>query len=138
MESSCCTADIATAPGAVSVFLVEDSAIIRDRLLSMLVDTPGVTVVGHADNAKDAIERILAAPPHAVVLDIKLRDSSGMDVLRALKPRLPAMVVIVLSNYATPAYRRPCLELGAKYCLDKTNEFHHIPRILSELKTHCC
>jgi DNA-binding NarL/FixJ family response regulator len=119
----------------VTVFLVEDSLLIRNRLLSMLADTPGVEVIGQADNAPEAIDSILAAPPRAVVLDIKLKNGNGLDVLRAVKRRLPAVVMIMLTNYATPAYRRPCLALGAEYFLDKTNEFHHLRTILAALRT---
>jgi DNA-binding NarL/FixJ family response regulator len=128
-------ADIAVTLAKISVFLVEDSALIRNRLLSMLADMPGVEVVGHADNAADAIDGILAAPPRAVVLDIQLKNGSGIDVLRAVKPRLPAVVMIVLTNYATPEYRKPCLALGAEHFLDKTNEFQSIRTILAELRT---
>ena len=52
------------------VFVVDDSAVIRERLLKMLNAMPAVTVLGYATTAADAIEDILSAPPDVVILDL--------------------------------------------------------------------
>ena len=124
----------AQAPRVSRVFLVEDSAIIRERLLQLLAGLDGVTVVGGADNAVDAIAGIVAAAPDVVVLDIKLKNGSGIDVLKRIKKRLPSVTVIMLTNYATSEYRRTCLDAGAEYFLDKTNEFENLRGILHGLR----
>jgi two-component system response regulator DevR len=116
------------------VFVVEDSALIRERLLSMLGGMSGVEVVGSSETASDAIARILAARPDVVVLDVKLKASSGIEVLRAIKRRMAAVAVIMLTNYATEEFRRKCLEVGAEYFLDKTNEFERLCPLLEQLK----
>ena len=77
------------------VFVVEDSELIRGRLLSMLAGMSGVEVVGHAETAADAITGVLAARPDVVVLDIKLKAGSGIEVLRTIKRRMPEAAVIV-------------------------------------------
>jgi DNA-binding NarL/FixJ family response regulator len=119
---------------ASRIFLVEDSAIIRERLLRLLESLDGVEVVGNADSATDAIAGIAAATPDVVVLDIKLRNSSGIDVLRQIKNRLPRIIVIMLTNYASGEYRRKCFDAGAEYFLDKTNEFQKLQGILDQLR----
>ena len=119
---------------ASRIFLVEDSAIIRERLLRLLEGLDGVEVVGDADTATAAIAGIAAAVPDVVVLDIKLRNSSGIDVLRHIKSRLPGIKVIMLTNYASGEYRRRCFEAGAEYFLDKTNEFQKLEGILDQLR----
>jgi two-component system response regulator DevR len=116
------------------VFLVEDSVIIRERLVRLLEGISGIKVVGGADNAADAMEGIVAAAPDVVVLDIKLKNGNGIDVLRDIKHRLPSVTVIMLTNYATGEYRRICLEAGAEYFLDKTNEFQNLQGILDQLR----
>jgi len=121
-------------PAASRIFLVEDSAIIRERLLRLLEGLAGVEVVGDADTAAGAIAGIAAAAPDVVVLDIKLRNSSGIDVLRHIKSRLPGIKVIILTNYASGEYRRRCFEAGAEYFLDKTNEFQKLQGILDQLR----
>lgn len=125
---------LAEATQVSRVFLVEDSAIIRERLLQLLGGLEGVEVVGDADNAVDAITGILAAGPDVVVLDIKLKNGSGIDVLKRVKQSLPSVTVIMLTNYATSEYRRRCLEAGAEYFLDKTNEFENLRGILHRLR----
>jgi len=127
-------AHAATVPSTTHVFVVEDSELIRERLVSMLAGLSGVQVVGHADNAADAIAGILAGKPDVVVLDVKLKASSGIEVLQTIKHRMPATAVIMLTNYATKEYRRKCLEAGAEYFLDKTNEFEQLRPIIAQLK----
>lgn len=121
---------------ATRVFLVEDSALIRERLLRLFEGLGGVEVVGDADSAPDAIAGIAAATPDVVVLDIKLRNGSGIDVLRHIKGFLPHISVIMLTNYATGEYRRRCFEAGAHYFLDKTNEFQKLQGILRQLRRY--
>ncbi len=114
---------IAHAPRRVSVFIVEDSLPITERLVDLLGGIEGATIVGHAASADEAIRGIDATRPDAVVLDIKLHKSSGMDVLRALNERSPWIDVFVLTNDATPQHRRRCTQLGARGFFDKSTEF---------------
>jgi DNA-binding NarL/FixJ family response regulator len=117
------------------VFVVEDSELIRERLLSMLGGMSGVEVIGHAETAADAIAGILAARPDVVVLDIKLKTGSGIEVLQTIKRRIgEAVAVIMLTNYATEVYRAKCFQAGAEYFLDKTNEFQRLYPIIDQLK----
>lgn len=122
------------APPATRIFLVEDSVIIRERLLRLFEGLGGVEVVGDADGVPEAIAGIVAATPDVVVLDIKLKNGSGIDVLRHIEDRLPGVTVIMLTNYATGEYRRRCFEAGAEYFLDKTNEFQKLQGILDRLR----
>jgi DNA-binding NarL/FixJ family response regulator len=116
------------------VFLVEDSEMIRKRLVSMLADISSVEVVGHAEDAGEAVAGILSAKPDVVVLDIKLKAGNGIEVLQKVKERMPKAAVIMLTNYATEEYRKRCLEAGAEYFLDKTNEFEQLRPIIQQLK----
>jgi DNA-binding NarL/FixJ family response regulator len=127
------SAPLAKTP-ATRVFVVEDSELIRERLLSMLGGMSGVEVVGSSETASDAIDGILAVRPDVVVLDIKLKASSGVEVLRTIKRRMAAVAVIMLTNYATEEFRKKCLEVGAEHFLDKTNEFERLCPLIEQLK----
>ncbi len=116
------------------VFVVEDSELIRERLLSMLAHMSSVDVVGYSESAANAVAGILASRPDVVVLDIKLKAGSGIEVLRTIRRRLPALAVVMLTNYATEEYRKKCLEAGAEYFLDKTNEFEQLCPIIDQLR----
>ena len=67
------------------VFLVEDSAVIRERLMESISSLPHVMVVGHADTESEAISALDRVPSDAVVLDLQLRHGHGLNVLKALR-----------------------------------------------------
>ena len=117
------------------VFIVEDSAPIRERLSSLLCEIDGVSVVGEADTPAAAIEGILRTRPDSVVLDIQLTGGSGIDVLRQVLPRAPGIVFIVLTNNPNPQYRRACMDAGARYFFDKTTEFAKVVEVIAGLGT---
>lgn len=123
----------ATAP-KIRVFVVEDSKVIRQRLFALLTGLPGVEIVGDSDTAADAILGITDLAPDIVVLDIKLKNGSGIEVLRTIRQRLAGVTVIMLTNYATDEYRKKCLDAGADYFLDKTNEFERLAPIFTQFR----
>lgn len=127
--------DIHSQSVPVRVYLVEDSRVVRQRLVAMLGRIPGVEVVGEAEDAAEAIDEISVHRPDAIVLDLQLRSSSGLDVSRAIGARLPDTRIIVLTNHATPEHRDRCLAAGAQFFLDKTNEFGHLRTILEQMRT---
>ena len=113
------------------VFIVDDSAVVRDRLAQLITELPGVRVVGHADIAFEAIQEIRRLRPHCVVLDISMPGGSGMYVLETIKRELPGLTVIMLTNFAHEQYRQKCLQLGADHFFDKTSEFERVLDILN-------
>jgi DNA-binding NarL/FixJ family response regulator len=117
----------------MKVFVVEDSPIVQERLLAMLNDIHQVEVAGVADNTDDAIADILRLRPDAVVLDIKLRVGSGIDVLQEIRRQGSASATIMLTNHANPEFRQHCLGLGANYFFDKTCEFEMVKEALAQI-----
>ena len=115
----------------MQIFLVEDSPIVRERLLQMLATVPGTHVAGHASGAEEAIRGVLESRPDVVVLDIKLAQGTGFDVLRALHLRAPEITVFMLSNFATGPYRRLAAELGARDFFDKSTELESMRAALA-------
>lgn len=101
------------------VFIVEDSPIVRKRLVAMMDETEGVSVVGEADTEKGAVEGILRTRPDWVLLDVQLTDGNGIGVLRQVRRQVPDTGFIVLTNFNTPQYRRVCIQEGASHFVDK-------------------
>jgi len=119
----------------MNVFIVEDSASIRERLAAMLGDIEGVTVVGQADTPGEALEGILRTRPDSVVLDIHLVGGTGIEVLRQAHLQAPGTVFIVLTNYPNAQYRRICMEAGAAYFFDKSSEIAKVREVIEGLGT---
>lgn len=115
----------------MQVFLVEDSPLIRDRLIALLGRVPGTRLSGHASDADAAIREILAAKPDVVVLDLALANGSGFDVLRAVHPTAPQIDFYMLSNFASEPYRRLAEKLGARGFFDKSSEFERVREVIA-------
>jgi DNA-binding NarL/FixJ family response regulator len=114
------TAGMETTRSRRSVFIVEDSRIVRERLVALLDETQNVCVIGEASTAKDAVEGILRTRPDWVVLDLQLIGSSGIEVLREVRARVPDTRFVVLTSFGTTQYRRVCMQAGADHFFDKT------------------
>jgi DNA-binding NarL/FixJ family response regulator len=69
-----------------------------------------------------------------VVLDIRLKQGTGFQVLNAVKVPKQPPVIIILTNFAYPQYRKKCVEAGADYFFDKSNEFDQVVTILKQLQ----
>lgn len=119
---------------AIKVFITDDSLIVREHLVTLLDELAGVEIVGQAGSVAEAISGIRNLQPDVVILDIRLPDGSGIDVLQNVKQDQPAPVVIILTNYPYPGYRKRCLSAGADFFLDKSTEFDQLPRLFEQLK----
>ena len=118
----------------LKVFIADDSLIVRERLVTMLAELPGVEIVGQAEHVAEAINAIQKFQPDVVILDIRMPGGSGLDVLRNIKQNEPAPMVIILTNYPYPGYRQKCLQAGADFFLDKSTEFDQIPELFEQFK----
>jgi DNA-binding NarL/FixJ family response regulator len=118
-------------PDRTGIFVVEDSAPIRQRLVAMLEEIDGIAVVGQAEDADSAAAGILRTRPAVVVLYILLAKGRGFDVLRAVHPRAPEIIFIVLTHFANSHYRKICMEAGASYFVDKSIEMHRVRELVS-------
>jgi two-component system response regulator DevR len=115
------------------VFIVDDSPLIRTRLAEMVTAMSGMRLVGEAATASEAIAGIKRTQPDAVLLDLNLMGRTGLDVLRAIRPHSPGIVFVVLTNHSEPQYRQACIEAGASYFLDKSNELGCVSGVLAEI-----
>ena len=114
------------------VFIVEDSPPVRRCLVELVSELEGVSIVGEAESAEEAVAGIFRTLPHCVVLDFRLAGGTGVDVLRAVHPVLPDIGFIVLTNHPTAQYRRACIEAGASAFLDKSTELGTLKQRVAE------
>src|SRR5262245_4426522 len=113
------------------IFLVEDSAVLRERLTESLTALRGIRIVGSSDTEQSAISELRNLPCDVVVLDLQLRQGNGLNVLKAIRQsETPGqrVVVIVLTNYAFSLYRHHCIQAGADFFLDKAREYERLPQ----------
>lgn len=105
-------------------YLVEDNSIIRENLIATLEELAQVETVGFADTESEGKEWLFNNPQawDLAVVDLFLRQGSGMGVLESCTKNFKDNHVVVLSNYATPDIRSRCLELGANAVFDKSTD----------------
>jgi DNA-binding NarL/FixJ family response regulator len=115
------------------VLIVDDSELLVERLRSSLEQVTGLEIVGHANNARDAALEISKIKPDVVILDIHMPGGSGIEVLEGLRKDPFPPMVIMLSNYSDRQYREKCLQRGARFFFDKSNEFHNVAEVLRGL-----
>jgi DNA-binding NarL/FixJ family response regulator len=114
----------------MKIFIVDDSELVVERVRSLLSDIDGLEFTGQATNANDAVEAIERLKPDVVILDIRLIGENGMNVLERIKKEHTPPVVIMLTNYHYPQYRKKCRELGAEYFFDKVTEIESFIKVL--------
>ncbi|HEV7178698.1 MAG TPA: response regulator transcription factor [Candidatus Baltobacteraceae bacterium] len=106
----------------IRVVLVDDHPIVLDGIALNLEDAGGVTVVGRASNAHDALAIVREARPDVVVLDLELPGRGGVDVLRDLKGASPSLRIVVFTAYGGRERIAGVLESGAdSYVLKGTS-----------------
>lgn len=104
--------------------LVEDNQAIRESLLAAMDELADLDVVATAETAAQAASALQAFDQNwdLAVVDLFLKQGSGLTVLKACQRRPPSRHVLVLTNYPTPDIRRRCMELGADGVYDKSTE----------------
>ena len=118
----------------MKLFIVDDSEIMRDRLITMFSEIKDIEVVGYAEETLEAIKLIRDISPDIVILDIRIPGGSGIDVLENIKGKKNnSPIVIVLTNYAYPQYKERCIKLGAEYFFDKSTEFNDVYEVIQLL-----
>ena len=117
----------------LKVFIADDSAPVRERLAALISELETVQLVGQAENGHDAMEAVRKLRPDVVILDIRMPEGNGFQVLEEIKKTVATTVVIMLTAFPYPQYRRKCLEAGAECFFDKTTEFDRVAEALEHL-----
>lgn len=90
-----------SAPGdPVEVFLVDDHAVVREGVRSVLEATGTILVVGEAGSCSEAVERLATVAPQVAVIDVKLPDGSGPELCRYIKATYPDVSCLMLTSFA--------------------------------------
>ncbi len=116
----------------LKTFIVEDNATIRENLIGTLEELTCVQAVGTAETELEGRQWLTlnASAWNLAIVDLFLREGTGLGVVDACQDRKPNQKVIVLSNYATADIRQRCAQLGVDAVFDKSNE-------IDALVTYC-
>jgi len=118
----------------MKIFIADDSAVVRERLIEMLSELPEIEIIGQAQDGLEATNLIKKLNPDVVILDIRMPRENGIDVLQNIKRDKQAPIVIMLTNYSYPQYRKKCMEAGADFFFEKSTEFEKVMEVVKKVK----
>jgi DNA-binding NarL/FixJ family response regulator len=117
------------------VLIVDDHPLFRERLVQLVENEPDLTVCGEAETAQEAIELIRTTFPQLAIVDITLRESSGLELVKSIKALSLGVPVLVLSMHDERVYAERSLRAGAAGYItkdqDATQVISAIRRVLS-------
>ena len=96
------------------VFLVDDHPLVREWLTNLIHQQGDLTVCGEAATALEAMRTVAASQAEVAVMDISLKDSSGIELIKDLKQACPNLLVLVFSMHDESIYAERALRAGAK------------------------
>lgn len=103
------------------IFLVEDHPMFRERLAELINKEPDMCVCGETDNAADALRLLATSSADLIVIDVSLKESNGMDLLKDLSAHKIDIPAVVLSMYDESLYAERLLRMGARGYISKQN-----------------
>jgi len=119
-----------------TVYIVDDSQMIRQRIVESAANIGGIEIVGQSGDPFEALDNIRRSNPDVVILDIRMPRRSGIDLLKDIKKDPAPPIVIMVTNYPYRQYRQGCMTAGADYFFSKINEFEMIGETLKRIADH--
>ena len=116
----------------LKLLVVDDSAMVRERLATLLSQIPAVEVVGHATDGYEAVSLDRELKPDVIVMDIKMPRKNGIHALQEIKKERLLVQIIILTNFADTQYQKICMDLGADHFFDKSNDLEKLQQVLKD------
>lgn len=95
------------------VFLVEDHALARFGLAQLINQQADLAVCGEADSVRKAMESVAIAKPDIAVVDLTLKNESGLELIKILTAQFPKLPLLVVSMHEEALYAELALHAGA-------------------------
>lgn len=117
----------------MKLFIADDNAQFRNRLIELLSTIEHVEIVGSAENAPASLASIEHTLIDAVILDIHMTGGSGLDILPAMRSARPDVKILMLTVGQRNEYEARCIALGADYFFNKARDMKKMIRTIRRL-----
>jgi two-component system NarL family response regulator len=117
----------------MKLMLVDDHSLFLEGL-RYLLETYGINVVGMAKSGREALKKARVLKPDIILMDIRMPDFSGLDVLRVVKAEMPDIKVVMLTTSEEDDDLFDAVRFGASGYLLKNTDAKELVNMLSELK----
>ena len=115
----------------MTILIVDDNMNFVDRMVGLLHEVKSLINIIIASDYEEARKLLAQEEPSMALLDINLPGKSGIELLKLVRSSKPECDIIMITNHADSYYRQQCFDLGAKYFLDKSNDFAQVPVIIA-------
>jgi len=95
------------------ILLVDDHPLVRERLAEIINREADLIVSGEAEDRQEALDAILAKPPDLVIIDLTLKNSDGLELIKDIRTRWPRMRMLVVSMHDESLYAERVIRAGA-------------------------
>ena len=115
-------------------YLVEDNPIVLTNLIEALSELINLEITAHSASQSEASQWLQThnGEWHLAIVDLFLKQGTGLGVLAACRDRAPHQKVVILTNYATPEIRERSVALGADAVFDKSTELDRLMTFCTE------
>jgi DNA-binding NarL/FixJ family response regulator len=103
-----------TATAKAKVLLVDDHPIVRQGLGQLINEEPDLSVIAEAEDFQQALSALDTNPPDVAIVDISLKDRSGIELIKEIRARKPELPILVLSMHDESLHAERVLRAGAK------------------------
>src|SRR5215469_1327737 len=114
------------ASAKAKVLIVDDHPVVREGLAMHLATQPDLEVCGEAEDLPGALALLGSRRPDVAVIDISLKNSNGIELIRRIKDRDKAVRILVWSMYPENLYAERALRAGAQGYMNKGQATHHV------------
>jgi len=111
---------------ATRVLLVDDHPVVRDGLAEAINQESDLTVCATAEDRQEALQAIERTQPELVVVDLMLKSSSGLELIKDVHARWPKLLILVVSMHDETLYAERVLRAGARGYITKQQATHDI------------
>ena len=108
------------------ILLVDDHPLLREGIAQLVNEQPDLQVCGAAEDCAGALAALASARPDLAVVDISLKDQSGLELIKDFKARAPGLLVLVLSMHDETLYAERALRAGARGYIMKREASHKV------------
>ena len=112
--------------GKKRIFVLDDHPLVREMLTYLINRQPDLLVCGDAESAPEALQKIAVCEPDVAIVDLSLKDSSGLGLIKDLAAIHPDIAVLVLSTHDESIYAERVLRCGARGYIMKQEATHRV------------
>jgi DNA-binding NarL/FixJ family response regulator len=116
----------------ISILLVDDHAVLRQGLCSLLKTKPDMEIVGEAENGRQAVQLVAKLVPDIVIMDIAMPQLNGLEATQQIIKASPLTKVLILSSYGDDEYVHKLIEAGSVGYLIKQTAANDLIKAIRE------